>query len=472
MTNFEIVRKECEDYWKENYLKDHESRKILHDMGYEPNSLTWGMTSYESFLEVILQVKKPKRFVVFGSSIGYQLFFWNNIFPDIPCVGVEVMKYRVNWSRSIIDKYLIKNVEILHNDIEMFQVRDGDLIWQNNLLFDDEWVLCKTNEILKNYDVETISYVRLGESVNEKMNIVDKNKNIKTIDVSEFKIETSWVEEKINLYYYHFIDNNNVYNVDFLNKEFIIPEKCLKDYSSMNSSKKFVISEKLKEYTNKFNLKQKFKEIGFNTPETYLYTEVQKNIISDLENLKTFVVKPAHMSESVGVFKKKNIYETVDYVKINRTLNKLLLISDKCNWRKSPINMDIFWKDTKRGILIEEYINVIYELKVFVVFGEPVIADLRDGESELNNIDYIRKENKYLNWDKEYELLSKFAKDLKIDFMRVDFLYDGCKLYASEFSPMPGTILPYEIEELIANKLRMPYLKHYYPNLVMDKLIS
>ena len=96
-------------------------------------------------------------------------------------------------------------------------------------------------------------------------------------------------------------------------------------------------------------------------------------------------------------------------------------------------------------------------MKVFVVFGEPIIADIRLGSSEFSNIDYIFLDNKYLNWSKEYDLISKLAKDLSIDFFRIDFLYDGLKLFASECAFMPSTILPKKIEDFIYSKFSKPY---------------
>jgi hypothetical protein len=224
-----------------------------------------------------------------------------------------------------------------------------------------------------------------------------------------------------------------------------------------------VKSEDLRFLYNKYNNKLKFIEFGFDVPELYFYTKDKCDLEPILSNLKTFVVKPAHFSESVDVFIKKNINQKIDYGYLNTKLNERIDISDKGNWRRSPIGMDINWKDTERGIIVEEYINVIYELKVFVIFGEPVIGDLRTGNLELHTVNFIKKENSYLNWNKEYELIKSFAESLKIDFFRIDFLYDGNKLYASELTFMPATYLPESIEQLIANKLRMPYLKFYYP---------
>ena len=115
-----------------------------------------------------------------------------------------------------------------------------------------------------------------------------------------------------------------------------------------------------------------------------------------------------------------------------------------------------------RGIIIEELIDIVYELKIFVVWGSPLIVDLRRGKSEFDRVDFISKENIYLNWDKEYELIEKFAEAIKIDFFRIDFLYDGKKLYASECAFMPSTILPEEIENFIEVRWQRPYYQHYY----------
>ena len=468
MTNFELLKEECENYWENHGEEDLLGRINLSEEDYNTTPLTWGSTSYQSFLEIVLQVKKPKRFVVFGCSIGYQCFYWNHLLPDIPCVGIDLMSNRLNWGKNMISKYLINNVTLVCEDIKNFQIQDGDLIWQNNLLFNDEETSILTEEILKNYDVEVISYktLKIIESIfdNEDFEIIDKNDQIKIIKPKKMEAVCSWSDEQSIIYYYKYEDNFQ-FDVNWILPEFIIPEKSLKDYTSMNSSKKFVISNTLRKYYNKFHLKQKFKEIGFNVPKTYFYTNTVTDLTTHLKQYSTFVAKPAHMSESISVFIKPSLKSEVNLENINQTLNSFISVSDKNNWRNSPIDCEIYWKNTETGILIEEYINVIYELKVFVVFGEPVIVDLREGNREMHRVDFITKENKYLNWDKEYELIISFVKELKIDFLRIDFLYNGHKLYATECAFMPGTYLPEEVEQLIANKLRMPYLRYYYPNL-------
>ena len=468
MTNFELLKEECDNYWENNYYEDSINRFSLSEIGVEGVPLVWGTTSYESFLEIVLQAKKPKRFVIFGCSIGYLCFYWNQLFPEIPCVGIDLMEYRVNWGKQIASKYLVKNVELILGDIQDFEVQDGDLIWQNNLLFNDQDCSELSQYLMKNYDIETISYklLKVQESIfdDDDFHFYDKNGNVKIYKPKHLIAETSWTPDQNIVYYYRYRDEYK-FDVNYINPEFRVPENLLKDYYTINTSKKFVISDTLRKYYNKFYLKEKFKQIGFNVPETYFYTETETDLPTHFKNISTFVAKPVHMSESNGVFIKPQINSEIDFSKINTTLNNYLKISDKNNWRNSPIEQEIYWKNTTPGIIIEEYINVIYELKVFVVFGEPVIGDLRFGSQEIHRVDFITKENQYLNWGKEYNLIVEFVKELKIDFLRIDFLYDGNKLYATECAFMPGTYLPEEVEQLIANKLRMPYLRHYYPNL-------
>ncbi len=162
--------------------------------------------------------------------------------------------------------------------------------------------------------------------------------------------------------------------------------------------------------------------------------------------LSYIVAKPAHMSEG-------------DNVLINKTTG-LKELNDSLNKTAQSVEPDML-KECERGIIIEELIDVVYELKVFVLWGSPLVADLRIGKSEFDRVDFISKENRYLNWDQEYELIEKFAETIKIDFFRIDFLYDGKKLYASECAFMPSTILPEKIKKIIEVRWQRPYYQHY-----------
>lgn len=468
MTNFESLKGECESYWSLHARSDQEwtLSQDSHQLSY--TDMTWGSTEYQSFVEIILSVKKPRRFVVFGCSTGYQCFYWNHLFPDIPCVGVDLMEYRLQWGREKIQRYLISGVELLSSDYRDFEVLDGDLVWQNNLMFSQPQNSLFSLDLLERREIEMISYTSLreGQSIFEggDLEFVDSRGEIKLIKNTTMLVQCSWHQQQSLVHYWRWKDNAN-YGVESIRPEFIIPEASLKNYTTMNWSKRLIKSEVLKGLYNKYNSKLIFLEFGFRVPELYHYTENQSNLVPILADLKTFVAKPAHFSESVDVFQKKSVDYPLDLESVNKQLNRRLSLSDCQNWRRASIGEEIFWKNCQKGIVIEEYISVVYELKVFVVFGEPIFADLRTGPTEAQTLDFIGRNNKYLDWDREYELIKSFAKSLEIDFFRIDFLYDGSKLYASELAFMPGTFLPPEWEEVLTNRLRMPYLRHYYPQL-------
>jgi hypothetical protein len=109
-------------------------------------------------------------------------------------------------------------------------------------------------------------------------------------------------------------------------------------------------------------------------------------------------------------------------------------------------------RETEKGIIVEEFIDVKYELKVFVIWGCPLVCDIRTGYNELSRVDFIGESGDLVEWKDEYELIKKLALELKIDFFRVDFLYDGNKLYANECAFVPDTVLPQNIMDLIINK--------------------
>lgn len=468
MFDFQNLKIDCDNYNKNKKIIEIEL--LVEDISY-----TWGYTPFETFSKVISCFEKPKRLVVYGCSIGYQCFFWNYLFPEVPVVGIDLLNDRVNWGKSKIEEYGIKNVELITGDIINFEIEDGDLIWQNDLLIPDDFIYEITLYNLSNYDVKIISYKDI--SYFHDGNLFTLTDEIIIKDESYYKISqkitygvTSWKNDsKFFIYVKNqdeiIDDSKSKFGVDFIKKEYIVSENNLSSYHEMNFSKRNVVSDELNFFYNKHNAKIKFIELGFNVPQLYFYSNVKCDIKPLLSQLDSFVAKPVHFSESIDVFIKKNSKSYINIDDLNQRLNKRIDISDKRNWRRNPIDVDIYWKNTERGIIVEEYINVIYELKVFVVFGEPVVADLRTGNTELYTIDFIRKDNKYLNWDKEYDIITEFAKILKIDFFRIDFLYDGDKLYASELTFMPGTYLPENIENFILKKWRQPYFEHYYPHL-------
>ena len=159
------------------------------------------------------------------------------------------------------------------------------------------------------------------------------------------------------------------------------------------------------------------------------------------------MVKPAHMSENRNVFIKSSqkIYG-------NKTMNKVL---DKSAGEKEPLMLS----QAERGVIVEEYIHARYELKVFVLYGNPIIASLQNGRN--NVIDYIQEENKYVDLKDTYKKISNIAKKLKLDFFRIDFLIKDNKTYASEFAFRPSTTMPKNVTELIYNKWLLNSIIHH-----------
>jgi hypothetical protein len=218
---------------------------------------------------------------------------------------------------------------------------------------------------------------------------------------------------------------------DFILDEFKVLGQPI-DYFNLIKERRHIKSETYKFYHNKNNTKLKFAEVGFNIPKTLSYTTTP---ITNFDIDTEFVIKPAHMSDSEFVY--KNIFDT----SINNVLHNTPT-------RVYPSSM----RETEKGIIVEEFIDVKYELKVFVIWGCPLVCDIRTGYNELSRVGFIGESGGLVEWKHEYELIKKLALELKIDFFRVDFLYDGNKLYANECAFVPDTVLPQNIMDLIINK--------------------
>jgi hypothetical protein len=241
------------------------------------------------------------------------------------------------------------------------------------------------------------------------------------------------------------------FDVEDILPELVLPKDIIYDYDSMNLSRLQLQSDRIKYLYNKNNIKREFINIGFNVPELYHYSKTDFDIADVLSKYESAVAKPAHMSFSDNVvIKKDGQFDESQLVQLMNTLNK-------STERLEP-NM---LKQTERGVIIEQLIQKKHELKVFVVWGCPLIADLRDDCDESRRIDFIIRENTYLNWNKEYELIQNFAKKIAVDFFRIDFLYDGEKLYATECAFMPSTFLPEETKQFICNLWSNNYAKYY-----------
>ena len=214
------------------------------------------------------------------------------------------------------------------------------------------------------------------------------------------------------------------------------------DYRSTLRHKNKIECETIKKLYNKYEVKKFFESFSLNVPSLYYYTNSENDVGHILSFKKEYVAKPAHMSESDGIF-----INDSDYEKVNKSLNDNL---KKISRSTEPKMM----RETEKGILIEEYIEYDYEFKVFVLYGCPIVGDLRDGPKEWDRIDMIDKENRYFNWDKEYEICKQIGKNLKIDFFRIDFFYSKKedKFYAGEMAFRPSTILGEKIDRFIFDK--------------------
>jgi len=119
---------------------------------------TFGTTPFSTFEKVVSAIKRPKRFIVLGSSIGFQCFYWNRLFPDIPAIGYEIHDIRYDFSVYLAEKYNLKNVELYNYDLINADIQDGDLIWQNNLCMDRD-ICDEFNLKALKKEVTVVSYV-------------------------------------------------------------------------------------------------------------------------------------------------------------------------------------------------------------------------------------------------------------------------------------------------------------------------
>tara|TARA_B100001769_G_C22070259_1_gene576034 strand:- start:482 stop:1207 length:726 start_codon:yes stop_codon:yes gene_type:complete len=207
------------------------------------------------------------------------------------------------------------------------------------------------------------------------------------------------------------------------------------NYSNTLKLRNKVQCNVLKKLNNKYYAKLYFTKYNLKVPKLIYYTEEEEDLKEFLVN--EYVAKPSHLSESDNVFiNKKNINL------VNSSLNKAL---KKSAGHTEPLMLI----EAKKGILIEEYIDYDYELKVFVLYGCPIIADLRKGPREWHRVNFINKENDYVDLDDTYTKIKSIAKDLKLDFFRIDFLVKDQILYASEFAFRPSTILPEDLKRYI-----------------------
>ena len=200
MNNFEKLYQECVDYqdfYDEDDLEQQIHYSLNSDIDFD-ETLVYGFTPFDSFKDILLGIKKPKRFIVFGCSTGYQCFYWNKLFPDVPAIGIDLLYIRLEWGTKKVEEYNIDNVTLLQGNFFDFQIEDGDLIWQNNLLFDIEQLNDYNVFLFSNFDIQIVSYVDILFDSNF---LIDVNSNPIKINSKHKKLETSWSEDQDFFYF-------------------------------------------------------------------------------------------------------------------------------------------------------------------------------------------------------------------------------------------------------------------------------
>lgn len=149
-----------------NYIKNYRKednifiRDIIKKTSFVFSDFTYGSTPYESAIKVIKKVKKtPKRFVVVGTSIGWMNFYWNEIYPTIPTLGIDIHNGRIDFGNSMIKEYNLKNIKLEVGDLYKFKFKESDLVWMSNLCFDNKSVQSIMKKIIvENPNIGLISY--------------------------------------------------------------------------------------------------------------------------------------------------------------------------------------------------------------------------------------------------------------------------------------------------------------------------
>ncbi len=151
--------KELEIYKDDFFTEDRKiTRKLSNNL--KKNVFIYGSTPYDTAKKLITSIsKKPKRFIVVGASIGWVNFYWNELYPNTPTIGIDLHTFRVEYGNKLIDKYNLKNIELLIEDLYNFEFKDGDMIWMSNLCFDADSVENMMTDIIHNHsDISMISY--------------------------------------------------------------------------------------------------------------------------------------------------------------------------------------------------------------------------------------------------------------------------------------------------------------------------
>jgi hypothetical protein len=177
-----------------SYMYNYRMQDIefINSLCEDDSKYTFGTTPFSTFEKVVSAIKRPKRFIVLGSSIGFQCFYWNRLFPDILAIGYEIHDIRYDFSVYLAEKYNLKNVELYNYDLINADIQDGDLIWQNNLCMDSE-VCDKFNLMALKKEVVVVSYAPILCHYSIGLDIiVPGNVEPKIFSRKSLTLPTSW----------------------------------------------------------------------------------------------------------------------------------------------------------------------------------------------------------------------------------------------------------------------------------------
>ncbi len=163
----------------------------------DSSKYTYGSTPFSTFEKIVLQIKMPKRFIVLGSSIGWQCFYWNRLFPDIPVIGYEIHDVRYDFSVYLAEKYNLNNIELYNESLIDADIQDGDLIWENNLCMGGSDICDRFNLMaLKKEDISIVSYLPIlyDYQFNGNILLMDDFGGFKGLSYKTLNLPTSWTD--------------------------------------------------------------------------------------------------------------------------------------------------------------------------------------------------------------------------------------------------------------------------------------
>ena len=171
----------------ENYISKFrkEDTKNSKELGVNFKLLTYGTTPYKTFYNLISHTSiKPKRFIVVGCSIGWMNFYWNDLYPNVETIGIDIHPYRIKYGNKLIKVYELNNIILKTLSVYDFEIKSGDLIWQSNLCFPLEEIKKLNKNIIKNTsNIGIISYKPIaGPEYSSK--------------ISSYKYPVSWLKNQ------------------------------------------------------------------------------------------------------------------------------------------------------------------------------------------------------------------------------------------------------------------------------------